>query len=335
MDVEIFKIMDEIMEINHQIVSYMIDFAKADMEGTTIKGRKITLRDIEKNKILEMLFRRLQEKYREMEENIIDDTENYTNSIEEAEEIEDEFGLETLKYKQVKSMSISDLETYLESCYGDLHLVTVVDGNGNEIVSSIYKKQQFSNLRNAEYNAQIDTLEDIDTRMMIDKNDERISFQEKSYILDDIAKKRFYKEYAIKQVERYIKDLDEKSYEMTPKKYKKMKEILYEQKYIYIYLYLNSKYNGVLQENDIGKLAIVKRYIDDNALSLILNMTPYEIEEIIKVNMLESKEDFKEIINKRLNIKRKEKRKERKEDSQNKKDDNQSKVEDNEVIEEK
>ena len=46
-----------------------------------------------------------------------------------------------------------------------------------------------------------------------------------------------------------------------------------EQKYILYFAYLNNKYNGILQENDIGRLGIVKKYLDEGLETLILNMT--------------------------------------------------------------
>lgn len=67
MDVEIYKIIDEIMEIFHQITSFIVDIAKVEEEG-----RKITQDQVLNNKILNMLFERLQEKYRKIEDIILD-----------------------------------------------------------------------------------------------------------------------------------------------------------------------------------------------------------------------------------------------------------------------
>lgn len=296
MDVEIFEIMDEIMEINHQITAYLIDFLKADMSGVKIKGKEgISLKDIDDSKILKILFERLQEKYRKIQEIILE--ENNFKHTELEEQVSSISKIEkTLNNKLTKSMSINDLETYLENSYIELNYIAIRDGEGNEVQPSIYKNQGLEELILSEYNLQVASLEDIDIRTTIREKSSKLSFQEKSYILSDIAMKRFFKQVAGNKIDKLIKELEKNKAEINPKEYAEKRQKLYEQKYINFYAYLNNKYNGVLQENDIGKLSNIKTYVDNDMIPMALNMTEFEVEEILKLYI----DDNKSILNEKI-----------------------------------
>ncbi len=281
MDVEIFEIMDEIMELNHQITSYMVDFIKADMEGVTIKGEKISLEHIENNKIIKLLFERLQAKYRQL-----------NDVISEKSQIPDKDVEGDLLYDMdlIKTFNINDLEIYLESSYMNLRYVSIYDNNGMLFANSIYDDKNFENLRTAEYNLQKGNLESIALRSIFNQERDALSFNERAYVLDDVSIKKFYKKNALSQIQHYINILEKNHSKMEQSEYERQRRGLYEQKYIIIYAYLNSKYNGIIQENDIGKFAVIKKFIDDNALEVILNMSKYEIDKNIEENIKENKQ---------------------------------------------
>lgn len=270
----IYDIIDEIIIINHQIGSYMIDFAKAEMEGQKVK--------VERNSILKLLFERLQVKYRELEQTLkeIPIVQIGEFSDENDTMLED-------KEKQPNILGINDLETYIGSIYKDFHYVTATDIKGEDVITenNIYGKDKFEDLRSAEYILQIVALEDMMKRVAVDEEISDLTFSEKRYVLTDIAEKKFYKEYLIKQVVKEIKQLEAEKEEMDPEKYERIRKRLYERKYISYYSYLNNMYNGVMQENDKGKLAIVKKFIDAGAEQIILGMTKYEIEENIRIDI--------------------------------------------------
>lgn len=301
MDIELNGIMDEIMEINHQITSYMIDYAKAESKGKEIK--------IEDNKTLKILFERLQKCYRQLQEKIVKKYEEEKNKDPYDEGV---LMLQSsVEPENIKSATIQDLERYLEECYTEIRYIDVYDYDEKVVQESMFKNKEFENLRMAEYNLQLQTLGDIDLRMKIDEKPSKLSFKEKSYILMDMALKRFYSDYAIEQIDRYIRDLDKKESSMSEREYKDKKSKLYEQKYITYYAYLNNKYNGILQENDNGKLGVIKRCIDEDMADVTLNMDFLEIEEYIKLTMSENKQilknDIGEIIKKVENRNKKEK----------------------------
>ncbi len=286
MDVEMNKIMDEIMNIMHQIGTYLSDYALAEMNGREIKRQQI-----ENNEILKTLFERIQKEYRKLQELITEDTESI--NIEE-----DDRDLELLNFQKPESImneTMNILDEYLEMAYTELRYISIVDGEGNEINPSIYKNTKFEKIRNAEYDLQSENLEKIIERRNIKNPIGEFSFKEKGYILSYMTEEKFY-EYAFKQIERYISDLGKRTNEIDPRIYENTRNKLIEQKYILYFSHLNNRYNGILQENDVGKYAIIKNYIDEKLETMLLDMSNFEIEENIKANLLENKKDFKEII---------------------------------------
>lgn len=286
--------MDEIMEIMHQIGTYLSDYATAEMNG-----KKITKKQIENNKILETLFIRAQKAYRELQKLILEETKinDTPNGIEE--DIDEKNVIEILDIQNPESLineTMNDLDEYLEMAYSEIRYISVTNGEGEEISPSIYKNTKFEALRNSEYNLQCSNLEYLAIRNNIKNPVGAFSFKEKTYILSHMAECQFYDDYAFKQIDKYISDLSQKSTHLDRKTYEKVRDKLIEQKYILYFSYLNNKYNGILQEKDNGKLAIVRNYIDEGLETMLLGMTKFEIEENIKTNLMEMKEEFREVI---------------------------------------
>lgn len=297
MDVEIlYKLMDEIMEIHHQIISYLVDFSKVEIEGTRIKKNKV-----QENKILKNLFEQLQKLYRQLQEKIVE--------IEELDfiELDDETSEKDLLEQNLEKKGsfspltcksgVEDLKAYLETAYKKLRYISIIDGNGNEMESSIYKNTGCEALRNAEYNIQMQNLDIILERIGLQGKTDKFSFYEKGIILEHIAQEKFYKDYAFKQMNRYILDLSKKSQDMKPKEFDSQMRKFIEQKYILYYVYLNTRYNGILQENDIDSFRIVKKYIDEGMAPMLLKMSQYDIDANINISLLDQKDGFKEVIN--------------------------------------
>lgn len=294
MDVEMYKKMDEIMEIMHQIATYLSEYATAEMNG-----KAITKEQIEKNKILETLFLRVQKAYRELYELISEDTKYINNLNEIEDDIDEETIIGSLDIQKPEILiynTINDLDDYLEMSYSELRYISLYDGEGKEFLQSIYKNTKFEALRNSEYNLQCSNLEYLAIRNNIKNPIGEFSFKEKGYILSHMTQCEFYDNYAFNQINKYISDLTEKSTDMDKEIYEETRDKLIEQKYILYFSYLNNKYNGILQENDIGKLGIAKKYLDEGLETMLLSMTKFEIEENIKANLLEDKKEFKEVI---------------------------------------
>lgn len=139
MEKDIYELTDEIININHQITSYLIDFAQAEMEGQEVK--------VERNSILKLLFERLQAKYREIQQKLKDvqivKFEDFINGnytiVKDIEEDEDYANEET---KDMKATTIDELLNYIESIYVNFHYIS---DNGDitketiETQDSIYK----------------------------------------------------------------------------------------------------------------------------------------------------------------------------------------------------
>lgn len=289
-----YKKMDEIMEIMHQIALYLSDYATAEMNGKTI-----TKEQIEKNKILETLFIRVQKAYRELKEMISKDAKWIDGFYEIENDIDDGKIISTLDMQKPESLisdTINDLDEYLENAYLELRYISLYNGEEKEISSSIYKNTKFEALRNSEYNLQGTNLEYLSIRNNIKNPIGEFSFSEKGDILSHITQCEFYDNYAFRQINEYIADFAKKSSDIDEEKYKTIMDKLIEQKYILYFSYLNNKYNGILQENDTGKLAVVKKCLDEGLETMLLGMTKFEIEENIKANLLEYKKEFKEVI---------------------------------------
>lgn len=291
MDVEMYEKIDEIMETMHQIGTYLSEYAEAEM-----KGKKITKKQIENNKILETLFKRVQKAYRELHKLINADKQNITTHNGVENDINEGIATEVLDIQDLAGImryTINDLDEYLENSYIELRYISIHNGEGKEIASSIYKKTKFEALRNSEYNLQCANLDTLTIRDRIQNPVGKHSFKEKGEILSYIAECKFYEDYAFKQINKYILDLSKKATDMDEKTYEDIKDKLIEQKYILYFAYLNNKYNGVFQENDIGKFAVIKNYINEGLETMLLGMTNFEIGENIKADMLDYKEEFK------------------------------------------
>lgn len=294
MDVEMNEKMNEIMEIMHQIGTYLSDYAAAEMNG-----KEITKKQIENNKTLETLFIRVQKAYRELSKLISKDVEQISMFSGIDSDINEGAITEILDMQKPESLinlTMNDLDEYLEMAYSELRYISLIGGNGEEFAPSIYKNTKFEALRNAEYNLQCANLEYITIRNNIKNPVGKLSFKEKGYILSYMAECKFYEDYAFKQINKFILDLNKKSADMDRKTYEELKDKLIEQKYILYFSYLNNKYNGILHENDIGKLAVIKNYINEGLETMLLNMTKFEMDENIKANLLDYKEQFKNVI---------------------------------------
>lgn len=258
MDVEIENIMDEIMDLNHQICSFMIDYMHAEKNGIKIEKNKI-----ESNEIFKVLFERLQNAYRRLQD----------------------------KWMEIPYMDICELESYLEDSYSNLRYIEGYDESG-ENANSIFEKTDYNILRATEYYLQQENLIRVSTRIDFFNPKDKLSFEEKSSILYDIANKKFDGDQGLKKIDNHIKKLEEEKHKIDEKDYKKKKDNLYELKYILYYRYLNDKYNGILQENDNGRLALVKDEIDHGNILIALNMSEFEIEKIQMLNMKKVRKNF-------------------------------------------
>ena len=229
MDVEMNEKMNEIMEIMHQIGTYLSDYAAAEMNG-----KEITKKQIENNKTLETLFIRVQKAYRELSKLISKDVEQISMFSGIDSDINEGAITEILDMQKPESLinlTMNDLDEYLEMAYSELRYISLIGGNGEEFAPSIYKNTKFEALRNAEYNLQCANLEYITIRNNIKNPVEKLSFKEKGYILSYMAECKFYEDYAFKQINKFILDLNKKSADMDRKTYEELKDKLIEQKY--------------------------------------------------------------------------------------------------------
>ena len=293
MDVELEEKMDEIMELMHEITGYLIEFAELE-----ISGKDITLEQIANNELIKTLFEKLQRYYRELQGLLEEEAimiENQQNDYD------DGYGdIATIKNKQntipIEETRIGDLTEYLKCGYESLNYITIFDEYTQNTYPSIYS--EFYNIRNREYNLQLENVYQIENRsnMQCKNKIGKISFSEKSIILEAVARRRFIENYAINKVEQFI-ELFKNKYKKEPSKEIREKiEALIEQKYMLYFDYLNDKYVGILQENDKGKLALIKDLIDDGAEPAALNMTQYEIDRNIEYHTKYEKESFKNVL---------------------------------------
>ena len=302
MESEIFELMNETMEINHDITNYIIKIAEADIEGRRIKEegkeeRKISINDVEENKAIKGLFKLLQEKYRKMSKLIVD-----LKKMEE-EDMKDLSGyaIGVMAEDDYLTLSISEkLLEYLVQSYANLRYISVCDEMDNTIIQeSIYKNKPFEILHTAEYMVQVLNLDNIETRVISQERGLKLSPQEKVWILDDYALKMFYKKFSMENMENYINEFEENKEYISKEIYDNVRTRLYEQKYKYIYEYLQNKYNGFLQENDIGKLEEIARgidYLDGEGIYLILKMSKFDVDENINARILQYIKDLEDTV---------------------------------------
>ena len=238
MEEEVNEALDKIISINHKIVSFLIEIAKKENEGKTIDEKFIL-----ENNILTTLFEKEQEQYRK----IYSEINNYRQSYE----IDSDFGdTQTI---------IDSLEDYVISSFQALRYasrnMTIFNKeyvvNEQVLEQSIFKGDNYEKFRETELQIILSNIEKIQERLLFTNNLECLSAFEKENVIVDISEKRFYGDYAVKQTNKYMDDLKERKDRISEKEYQKEKQQLIEKKYIYYYNYLNSKYNGILQENDM------------------------------------------------------------------------------------
>lgn len=298
MDVELYEKMDETMELMHQITGIFIQFAKDE-----ISGKKRTIEQIENNKSIKMLFEKLQKSYRELQDIILEEQmaiQEYQRHPELDEDIKEPDSISIMDNKmgatELDYLTINDLDEYLENSYMELNYISCYDGNKEKIIESIYK--EFERMRNREYSLQQENLDDIKDRSDIQskKPNTRYSFKEKARILRWIARDKFFKDYGFNKIEQLIQAF-EKEYEKNPiDGLKKKIDDIIEQKYIMCLEYLNNRYNSLIQENEVGRLKTTKKFIEDGLEAQTLNMSQYEVDENIKLEMEQSQKTFKEIM---------------------------------------
>ena len=298
MNVKIKNIVDNIMEKMHQISWWMMEYEKCELSGKIIPRKQI-----EENKAINMIFKDVQKQYRLLEEAILDNVKKENNYMyyglyeEDMEDdtdilnLDDESIVEEDK-SEIANTLIDDIKLYLEGSYISLRYLTYRNSVNKPFTDSIYENTPFEKLINTEYYLQCSNLDNIEKRIEMQKNPQGLSFKDKSEIIHNVSYERYYKGFAIKRLDESIKATKRKYNKESPE-YKYQIEKLCEEKYIQYYKYLNNRYNGVIQENDRGKFAEIKSFIDNKAETVILNMPEFEIEQNIKLNIREMEDDLK------------------------------------------
>ena len=310
MDVELQEKMDEIMEIMHQISWWMMELEKKEIEGI-----KITRDQVMNNKAINRLFGRGVIQYRELqgliEKKIAELRENYIQN--NAIKTDDVIG------KQI----MEELQNYLDKSYIQLRYIPYRMGDKNKVFPSIYEDTPYYGIIETEHTLQSINLDEVGFRIESNRTPNRYTFTDKSQILNYMGKSRFLENYVFDEIDAYVQDCVDNKANLYKEAYDFQIEKLMEQKYTQYYSYFNHKYNGFLQEYDIGKFGKVKQSIDDGMEDSILNMTEFEKEENIKRAENNLKKAFKEYmrsfiqlrdVNKNLKLLKEEKKKMQSED---------------------
>ena len=270
MDVEQEIIMDNIMEAMHQITWWMKELAKKEVAGVEIPREKVL-----ENKAINTLFANLQKEYRKLQEEI-------ELSVEKMSE--EYMGKNTIATKDaVLENVIQQLKAYVSSSYLSLRFVPYTYMGFNVKEPSIYKSD-YEELSNLENELQKVNLDSIESRIQSARKPQNYSFMDKRRIIEYISLGEFQKDYALDKIEQCEQACKkELTNVLEVQKMTRLQNII-EHKYIRYYLYLNNKYNGFIQKDDIDKFAVVEEYMNNDQINILLNMTDYEINENKKRN---------------------------------------------------
>ena len=271
MDVEMQEIMDEIMEISHQIGWWMMEFQQKELEGIEIKREQVI-----ENKIIKMLYERAQAQYRKLENRINYKIETQKNKYVENDSLQ---MIESLEDKIIKQLQI-----YLDSSYAHLRYVPFTIGKGRMTTDGIYWNTPNEGIIESELTLQSLNMDQMKKRLKSEKSPERYSFIDKSEILQWLARREFCSDFAMNRLDKCLDNCDRNKSKLHEDAYIFEREKIIENKYMQYYIYLNNKYHGFLQENDYGKFAKAKYYAKEGLLSMAFNMTEYEIDENIRLN---------------------------------------------------
>ena len=228
------------------------------------------------NNILTTLFEQEQEQYRK----IYSEINKYKQSYEKNSDFGDiQTVIESLKEYVILSFQALRYASRNMSVFNEEY------GENEQVLEpSIFKGDNYEKFRETELEIIVSNIGKIQERLFFTNNLECLSAFEKENVIVDISEKRFYGDYAVKQTNKYMNDLKERKKAISEEEYQKEKQQLIEKKYMYYYNYLNSKYNGILQENDIEFFRSIKSFIDYGSETLILDMSSDEIEANIKMN---------------------------------------------------
>lgn len=279
MDVEIYDLIDDSMEISHQIGTELIEFCKKEQEGAKV--------NVLNNKIIIILFERLQKVYRQIEEKFEEirekiKTESKGDVLTRTSNIE--IDIDT-------SENINELKDYIETSYRNMRFIPI-QIEENIYQASIYENTEFEMIRLLEYELQIDNLNYLFNRIATKERGEKLNFTEKADLLEQIAKLRFYENYSFKQLDKYRNAIGEQKF-LTIQEKEEIRNNLLTYKYTMYYEYLNLQYNGEIQKNDTGKYKFIKDLMKDNKEALALNMLQSDIDANLSLYNEEQKEAFR------------------------------------------
>ena len=269
MDVEMKQLMDEIMDKMHQISWWFMELEKKEIDGITIKPEQI-----QSNPAINTLFESVQKDYRKLQELIEDSAKNNrkryieNNSIKTQEQIEEELVNELINYQQEGAMRLRYASSYV--------VENGSKGKQKKYYPSIYEGTPYAKIMDAENAVHVYNIKNIKLRIDSLRNPEKFSFKDKSDILEQISLNQFHKDYVFRTIDSLIGISPIYRKEMNNYQHNLLRESLIEQKYLRHYLNINSKYNGFIQENDIGKFKLVKGYIKEEIIPTVFGMTEYE-----------------------------------------------------------
>ena len=312
MDVEVRKIINNIMDKMHRITWWMMEVEKYE-----ISGKRVTKKNIDSVEDLNILFSNIQSEYRKLEKILVENSaiENqvrfgvYDDEINEEYQEDDDNNIQNDKVisfmKRVYidedeanalSVRIEEISQYIRNSYLSLRYIPLINEEGEMVQKSIYNNTPFEQLISSEAYLQIWNLSIMEKRIK-SKRDPNITFEDKGNILYHVSLDKFSKKHAIKTLDSNIEHIkrckDQYIEDGREKEYKDIVEKLYEQKYMQYLFDLNNRYNGMVQENDTGKFKYVKKATEDGNLDKLLGLTEYEVEQNIKLNIQDMKKELK------------------------------------------
>ena len=270
MDVELKKLMDETMQIMHQISWWIIEWEKVEINETLKEkdGKVIPRERIVNNKITKKLFENLQEKYDLIQKKIAERAQELKEDYKQSDSIKTETYTENL--------IINELEEYVDNSYVQLRYIPYRIGNNRKEYPSIYEGTPFEQIILAENSLEHANLEQLGKRIYSLKNRDNFSFEDQSEVLHCMSRRRFYEDYAFTCIDTYIDNMKMSKNDFPDDVYLATIEKLIEQKYMHYFTYMNHKYNDFIRIKDTDKFDKVRIAIEEGMESVTLNMSEFE-----------------------------------------------------------
>lgn len=307
MDVEIKELLEEIIDCEHKIGWWLREYQKKELGGTKLPNEDMVL----ENKNIVSLYKDSQTLHEKLSSKISSKVEDLITKVQSDDVLNTE--------SKILNALLQEAEMYVMDYYKTFGMIDNVKKNTNPFedlfenlgISDNKKKNRTTTEIGMHFGTpdeEIINTEVVSICSAIEFDGFRIDSlkskkflkEDKMCIIDKVAKRNFYKNFAFNLINKELEKCDKISENTMLNvdqliKNDQKRDTLIRTKYINYFTYLEDRFHGFIREEDYGKFGQAESAIENDMLSPLLNLSEDEIKfNVNKIeNMLEKR--FKEI----------------------------------------